>query len=326
MRSFYPWISIVCLGTALCIGCSTSDPGPAVPLTAGEVGALLKRAKDPRHFWLTEYASDQGPFFANAHRLHPGQTAVLEFTRSDENLPVIEIQNRKGDSLRALLDTTSQENWMSIEDGATFEFTPLGPSGYQAFPDHVEDIIPGYAAAGKTIVFDTLHVETPVFYLRAARGLLWPLSRHPDRTDVRAVIGCNLLRVFAYAQIDFVNERLVLSSSREYTPNVDLILAETKPDWSTGALAVEGTINGEPVTFLIDSAGAYELALPEPDTRVIRHVGIGDLVFRNVQVEPLRNLGLGMPDRPRIGLRLLSQFNIVLDNRNDKLYIERPPL
>ena len=303
-------------------GCQTPTPKETTPLSEAQLKAFLGHARDARTFWITVYQSENGPIFAGANRLHPEQVARLPFRSASEyTTPIIRLGSLE--VFDAVIDTSSRENWMDFSTGRDLHATPLAPV-CEMKPEHVKDNIPGYISVVSNLRFDELDVENAVVCMRGAFGPLGPLSRYPGKSQPECVIGCDMLRSFQVAQIDYPARVVVLSSGADYTPDTTNLIATVPLQEVAGAFAGDGVVDGEPKTVIIDSAGDFEFAMSNPPTNVLRQVSIGDLVFRKVNVVSLSELDLGLPNYPRIGNKLLSRFKVTFAPKRRLVYFERP--
>jgi hypothetical protein len=312
----------------LLAGCATTPDEHIIPLNTQQTQALFARARPPQAFGLTVYSTERGPVFAGAHRLHTGQAARMPFTGvGDADAPLIGLTARSVKEIPALLDTSSRENWIILSLAPALGIVSLaGPDPFKANAAHVYDEIGGYAGLLHKVLLDKLHVENSVFHVRAATGPLGPPARWMQDPVPQAVLGLPFLRAFSYVQLDFANRSALFSATTPYGgPVEDLFLARLPLRDVRGVLGVEGTLNGEPMTFVLDTGGAFELALNDPPEPTVRRLSAGDLIFPpNVSVQSARDLGLGDIDYPRIGRGLLSRYRVTFDFRNRFIYFERP--
>ncbi len=309
---------------ALLAGCKTPADSASPRLNEQQLRDYFSRAQDPRRLWITVYRSDDGPVFSGACRLHPEQSAQLPFVSEGSSQQIIvDFKYRAIKSYRALVDTSSSHGWMTYEAALGMDAVPLGPPAYEMIPRHIYDDISGYASAASTFVFDTVYMETPLFFTRSATGSLGPLARGADKSKPDAVLGCNMLKAFRFVQVDYPRRVLTLSSTFDYQPSTNLVgtagLRELR-----GAFAVQGVLNGQQQFILLDTAGDYEVAMKNAPDTPLRHVSIGSLVFRQVSATNSVALNLGMQDVPRIGNRLLSKFVVTFDFLKRTVYFEKP--
>ncbi len=316
------------LAVLLLAGCATPKDEPIVPFTPEQNKNLYAKARPPQTFGLTVYNSDAGPVFAGAGRLHQGDTAVRSFLGPDDSTaPLIGIHGRGDFDLPALIDTTSRNSWLTAKTGLQMGITLLaGPAPLQATAQHVYDEIGGGAGLVQKVKLDQLHMENVVFYLRSASGPLGPLARWVKDPAPLAVLGTSFLRAYSYVQLDYPNRTAFFSATARLAAPGELTLVARLPLKEVlGALAVEGTLDGQPTTFLLDTAGDFELVMHEPANATVRRLSIGDLVFPpEVQVVSSMDQGLGPIVYPRIGRQLLSRFKVSFDFRNKLVYFERP--
>lgn len=288
------------------------------------MGAFFERARDPRRYWITVYESDQGPVFAGGNRLHPSQAAEAPFMDADVPLlPVIEASASDDETVRLLLDTSAPESWLTMQVADRLGFVPFGPTAYERLPDQVIDEIPGVLGAVDTLIIKPLHIETALFCARLAWGPLGLASRAASSNPPDGVMGCNLLEAFSFVQVDYTRRRAVFSTETEYQPAEDRLMASVPLKRHRGAMAVEGRIDGRPETMVIDTAGDYALALPEPVT--VKRLSVGDVMALNLIAAEARAKNLGDPEQPRIGYEFLSRFVVTFDFKRRLVHFERPP-
>jgi hypothetical protein len=331
------WLRAAGLGLALlAAGCATENPNIIRPLKESELRSFFSRARDPRRFWITVYITEQGPVFAGANRVHraqvvkvpfqPEQTPILLFqTSAEASMPVVKFDLGTDEQHLALLDTTSARNWLDYDVAQKFDVLPVGPPAIDDKPRHVQDAIPGYASVVGKLRFEQLNVESAVVYTRAAHGPPGPLARRKPKPWPQLVLGTDLLKAFQFVQLDYPNRRAVFSATAGYTPEPDALIATVALNDIQGAFAAQGTINGQAHTFLLDSAGDFEIAMPVPPTNgMLRQVTVGDLVFRQVAAVSTPSQGLGLGKYPRIGRRLLCRFRVTFAPGQRKVFFEKP--
>ncbi|MCS6771850.1 MAG: hypothetical protein NZ740_07465 [Kiritimatiellae bacterium] len=313
----------------MCNGCVTPLPKeePTGPLSPEQIRALFKKARPPQAFGLTVYTTERGPLFAGAHRVRPEQVAVLSFAGDKSSrVPLIAVGARGDIRAVALLDTAARENWISLKRAAQFAMTPLaGSAPYEANPAHVYDEISGYAALLPRLTLGSVQVDNSILFIRAAHGSIGPLARWIQSPTPDLVLGVPFMRAFSFTTLDFPGRLAVFASGMPFpgAPE-DRLIEKVKLLEVRGALGVEGTIAGEPVTFILDTGGDFQVTMSEPKDPIIRRLSIGDLVLSNVEVTPSLDAGLGEIEYPRIGRGILSKYKVTFDFRNRLVWFERP--
>lgn len=309
-------------------GCATPRDEHIVPFTAEQRQAFFARARPPQAYGLTVYSTENGPVFAGSHRLHQGDVAMLGFEASGSaDAPVVRITARGDQHVTALLDTSSRENWVIPTAALRMGLTALsGPNPYETRAAHVYDEVGGYAGLVHKITMEELHAENIVFYTRAAFGPLGPPARWLDNPPPQAVLGTSFLRAFSYVQIDFRARLALLASTQSFkAPPAETLVAKVPLKDVRGVLGVEGLMDGEPMTFILDTGGDFELVMNDPPAPTVRRLSVGELVFpREVNVVASMEQGLGETSYPRIGRKLLARYRISIDFRNKWVYFERP--
>jgi len=312
-------------------GCVNHAPpaDPIAALTEAQIAEFYRRAADPRRFFLTaQQASEKDmPVFANANRQPDGRLALVPFDPAGRSaLPLIRGFGAADREFTALLDTSSKENWIAFDAVAPLGVTPLGPRAYRLLPGQVRDDVAGYLCVMPLARVDDLRIEALTVFARAARGPLWPLTREASTAGAGMVWGMNLLRSFAYVHFDFPNRAVLFSSETPYPSRPELLVARLPMQNVEGCLAVGGTLDGVPATFILDTAGDYELALAEPPAGLVRQISLGDWVLRNVRPVAHREKALRREEVPHIGNRLLARYRLTLDNIAQAVYVETPEL
>jgi len=318
---FFPLVSAACL--SLAVSCSTPSPEASAPLESTEKESMLKRAKAPQVFGLTAYNSDQGAVFAGIFRQHENHIGRIALS-SDANstTPVIAIN---GGEAMMLLDSSSAESWITVEAALSQRVMPLvGPTSFEKLPRHVYDTIGGFAGVMPKMIIDDLHVENALFYIRNSRGPLDGLTRWEKKPYLDGVLGADFLTSFQFVRISLRGHYIVLSATDAY-PIPGNVAATLPIVELQGGIATEVMMDGEKLQALIDIAGDFEVAMQNPAARIMRQVSLGDVVFRQVEVDSAFDLGLGTASPPRIGRQLLEKYDIVINKRGTELLLEVPP-
>jgi len=323
MKHFAPTTSVLLLLAAGCV--TTMTYTPPVPWDASRVSDLSRHARDPRMMWLTVYSSDQGPQFQGANRLHEGQGAELSFKSKDRTtLPVVFTGSITDDRIPTLLDTSAQDCWASGSAAAQLGCVALGPPLFKQQAYHLEDDIPGYLCHVSTLKLDKLHVESVLVLLRAADGPLGALDRDPEHHQAVAVLGYPFLRNFAFVQFDFPSRKIRMTSTDAYRAQPNRVLARAPIREVRGALATEGRVDGQRTLVILDSAGDFDLSIPGRPPGTVEQLELGDMVFRQVALEPGEPMRTGDAVFPRVGRGLLDHYRITLDHKTNEILFEKP--
>lgn len=275
---------------------------------------------------MTRYESESGPVFTGAHRLHQDKFAVLPFeSKRHSTVPLIEARMRGERGLPVLIDLSSPVSWIEYDTATRLGLIPLGPPGVRRVAAHVDDQVLSYLAVASRVTLDTVHVETALFYVRAARGSIGPLARGQKELETPAVLGAEFVRAFHFVQFDYPNRRVAFATSTLYQPNEDRLIASVPLRDLDGHLVLIALIGGQETPVLLDTLGDFSFAGNFIDHGTqLRQLALGDLVLRQIPVTDITTTGLGMVDVPRIGRDILSRFIITIDGRRRLVHFERP--
>ncbi len=320
------WIPVLFLAAVLG-GCAAPRGAQVEVLSERRVDAFVRRGRRPSAFFISRRDGPEGrPVWIDAHRHRTDfATTVAMVSTGPLAVPLIEARaEASGRPYRVLLDTTAAESWTGIDRARTVGFAAVGPPFYEDEPAHVADPIPGIFAAAPSVYVGLLRVDGVLFFARQTRGPLWPLTRADAAERADAILGVPFLRSFAYVQWDFPRREVVLSSGPAYEPDPEAVLAEV--DVASMARGVEFTayLDGRAQRVLLDTAGPFAVAMPDPPAPLLRQVRIGDLVLRRVRAVPTGEMNLGRPDVTRIGIEALAGYRVTLDNLRRVLVIEEP--
>ena len=84
------YLLVLAGGLAAASGCRSSKSNVVQPMPDSALRAIFAKAQDPRRYWLTPYGSEEGTYFANAHRVHPEQVVERAFISPKNSLsPVL---------------------------------------------------------------------------------------------------------------------------------------------------------------------------------------------------------------------------------------------
>lgn len=301
---------------ALLCACATEPVSRDV-----KIGGFRSKIKDPRQYWLTIRDSSRGFVVEGGHRLHPNQMVALPFLsgRSSE-VPLINFRLLGEEFYEALVDTSAGESWAELDNAFLLNLIPLGPPEIVREPLHLRDAGRGVLSLAETLRFDQLYVENALIHTLTEIG--------PDSIGRGAaphlVLGGEFLKQFRYFQINWPGRTVVLSATHPYKPDPDRLLAELPLRRLNGACVAEAVIDGRRQWTILDSAGAYDLAITGSPAAAVTQLTLGDLVFRHVRVTPHADLGLGWPNYPKIGTGLLSKFKVTVDNKLGRIFFEKP--
>lgn len=322
-RSLFP---ILLLGAAGCVTTSPEEQAQAAaPLSVDALRKLYEGAKDPRQFWITVYPSGQGPVFSGTHRLYEAQLSEFAFKTGDPTpAPVIKFRGHTTEFYQGLIDTSAADNWTDFARGLEMGAELLASPGYASRAMHVPDTVDGYLAVMDRVRLEGVNVGNALFFIRGVTRGLGPLGREVEKPEAAAVLGMRFLEPFSFVRLNFNGKMVAFSSTHPYEPPPGRLIASAPiAKDAGGALGVEGSVNGKPATIILDTAGAYHVALPDPEETEVRHIGIGGLVLRHEPCSSLGEEGLGLEEYPRVGLDILSRFVLVIDNAAGMVHFER---
>ena len=322
-------------------GCATPKTPEAVPLTQDEVDRFLAGGRDARTYGITLYPGAAGTRFEFANRPRPDRTVRLDFAAANPPFwPVVKGRSAITDPFPILLDTSARQNWATLAAARGLEYRTFAPAEGE-YADHVAAGIPGYAGVGNKLVFDKLHVESPVYYVAPAAGGLGALARAAERPELDSavaarraksaarlpvVLGAALLRNFAYVRIDFPARAVELSSTRAYKPADAAAVAANLPmlDWR-GRPAVQAALAGEPLLLVLDTAGDFDLVLPgEPASAGLTELALGPRLAAEVDIAGAADCGLPAEFPARLGLGVLADYAVTFDYKNRRVWFENP--
>ncbi len=312
----------------LAAGCASPKVEQIVPLNKEQTEALVKRARPPQMYGITAYSGDNGPVFAGACRVHEGDLAELSFLGPDNSTaPVVTLSETVKEGLPVLLDTSSRENWFTLEASQRLHWNALGaPQPYTARAQHVYDEVGGFAGVVQHMKFDALRIENVVVHSRAALGPLGPPARWVTEPAPVGVLGTTFLRSLSYATIDYPARKVLLSATKTLpAANADRLLTSVPMKDQQGTIAVEGLLDGMPTTLILDIAGDYELVMAEIPPAGVKRLIVGELYFPgNITVVTGMDQGMGPIRTARIGRRILAKYALSLDFRQRQIHFLKP--
>ena len=324
-------------------GCTTPDRLASVPLTQADVDQFLAGGRDARTYGITIYPAAAGTRFEFANRPRPERTTRLDFASPrSSHRPIVKGQSAITDPFPILLDTSARQSWATLTAAKGLEYRTFAPPEGE-YADHVAAGIPGYAGVGNKLIFDKLHVESPVYYVAPARGGLGALARAAERPDLPPalaskrekaagqlplVLGNETLRNFAYVRFDFPARAVELSSTRAYKPADTAAVVANLPmlDWR-GRPAVQAALAGEPLLLVLDTAGDFDLVLPGAAPVGGRaELALGARMAAEVEVAAAADCGLPADFPARLGLGVLADYAVTFDYKNRRIWFETPAL
>ncbi len=335
-RSSIRWfLAAVALGVA---GCASPGSLKQTPLVQDQVDRFLSGGRDARAYGITVYPDPAGSRFEFANRPHPDRAAQLNFASPKySRVPVVEARSALADAFPVLLDTSARQSWATLAAARGLEYRIFSPASGE-YADHVVADIPGYAGVGNKLVFDELHVESPVYYVAPAAGGLGSLARAAERPELApavaaarekfarrmpVVLGAAALRAFAYVRFDFPGRAVRFSSSRAYAPANAAAVVANLPllDWR-GRPAVQATLDGQALVLVIDTAGDFDLSLPGESHAETGELALG--AFDVGEVDVASHASLSLPEKfpARLGLGVLARFAVTLDFKNRRVWFE----
>ncbi len=332
-------LSAGCLGMRL--DRMALDP---VPAGQAELDAFLESGRDSRESNITLYKGPTGKaVFEFANRPWEGKAARAPFVGGKKSrLPIVEAKTALGVKFGLLVDPTARQSWCLYDSVRAMDYRPFreppdnGPVG--EYPDHVESAVPGYAGVANKIIFGTLHVESPVFYVPPAHGLLGPLARPqaapepgrgPEvqkaldraRKQAHAVMGAALMRKFSFIHVNFPARAATLASSTPYKPSGFVVAKLPLGSWRERP-TVEATLDGVPTACLVDLAGDFVLSAPGADTGAGMSLQLGHYDLGRPPVVAHEAIGLPAEGLPRIGWQLWREYAVTFDFKQSILWVE----
>ena len=327
----------VLLGTA---GCTSPGSLRQDPLTQDSLDAFLSSGRDARYYGITIYHDAAGDRFEFANRLHQDRSAEMDFrTPRSLKVPLIKARTATFVDFTFLLDTSARQNWLLLQSVEAMGYRTFAPATGE-YPDHVVSAIPGYAGVANKVVLDTLHIESPVFFVAPALGSLGPLARADelpeDEVDptwstarkrlgnrTHAVMGSALMRKFSYIRFDFTARKVRFVTHSTFPPAAASAIRAQMPmlNWR-GRPVVNAVLNGRPIQLLVDTGGDFDLSVPGEVEEPIGSLILGNLELDEVVVNSHSELGLPEDFPARIGTGILADYLLTLDYKQHIVWLE----
>lgn len=325
-------------------GCTTPEPKGQTALTQDELDRFLAGGRDARYYGITIYPDPAGARYEFANRVHQDRAAQLDFLSPRPLcLPVVRAKTATFVDCHVLLDSSARQNWLPMASAKAMDYRTFAPPTGE-YADHIVSDIPGYAGVANKLILDELHIESPIFYVPPARGDLGPLARVGERPEdelgtkalqarrslaarTHVVMGAALMRSFAYIRIDFPRRQIRFSSHATFRPTSASAVRACLPmrDWK-GRPAVQGSLGGQPLLLVIDTAGDFDLALPPDAGELEGPLTLGEWMLEDIRTAPHTELGLPEAFPARLGLGVLSRAAVTLDHKNRLVWFEGIPL
>ena len=143
---------------------------------------------------------------------------------------------------------------------------------------------------------------------------------------IPVVVGAATLRNFSFVRLDFPKRQLTLASTRTYQPPSPGSVVAALPllDWR-GRPAFQARLNGESLTFVLDTAGEFGVILPGATAAsgtLTLSAGLSESCAINTPEE--KNLPPTFP--ARVGLEVLAKYVVTLDYKTQRIWFENPAL
>lgn len=311
--------------TVLASGCATRQPPAPERLSGHEFQVFMARSKYPEMLTFELIERADGVFARKANEIKSARRAILDFESPRKSkLPVVEVETQGGKHVKMLLDTSSRKSWMSYAVSEDFDVVPVGPEPYRYTANHLRDSIPGILASAPYLRMNKTIMTSALFYVRADKATLWPVSRTYRKPKIDLVMGCGMMKAFSFIRIDYSSRIVSFVADETYPSPNDRTIASVPIVWENGAIAVNAAIDGEDQLLYIDTGGDYELARPDGSTAACGHIFIDDLVVANLSVCDAKEHRIEGREFPSIGSQLLSRFVLVIDMSRQQLHFEKP--
>jgi hypothetical protein len=296
----------------LIVGCKTLE-SETQRIPWEQQQAYLKKVKDPRVFGLSIYNTPTGPQIRGGGRLHPGRAVALEMLAEEPIRPLVHLSRNMGEQWPALLDFTSGPTWLEFELASELQARPVGEMKARMV-NLAGDDMPAVLSVVPSLRLGQMFIEHPLVYVRMATGSLGAMNRDVSEGPVQAVIGWDLLKKFDQIQFLYLMKKVLLTTTEEYEPNPERLVATLPLVKNVGLCAVRGRMNGQSGNILIDPAGDFEVAADD----AVSSLQLGEgIVLSNPTTVP-------SPGGVRIGARLLQNYQVTVCPKAGVIYFESP--
>ncbi len=309
---------------ALCVGCALRGPPNPAPLTQSDLKPLMQRSEQAEAFGIEVFETEEGVFATNVFNVKQSRTAFVPFnSRRSSSLPIFEVESRQGRKRNILIDTSSRKSWIDFGESDTFRSIPLGGHLTTFVPTHIDDDTSGLLAIIPYLRINNMVITENMFYVRADRRSLWPISRD-HRQNIDLIMGGGMLRVFAFVSLDFENRGIILSAEEPYSLEDRNPIASVPIEWHEGAIHVEASVNSKLTKLMLDTGGNFDLVMPDDEIEELDILRIGDLVILDGNLERPEDHGLSIREYGSVGLGILRRFNIIIDMYRQQIHFEKP--
>jgi len=318
-------------GTAVCLAlislasCITSKPPRPEPLSGHDLQIFMSNSRDPEMSGVELIRGSEGVFARNVYKIRSSRKVLLKFRSPRKSaLPVVKVEPRSGGGCDMLIDTSSRKSWIEFEQAEDFELVPIGPRPERYKATHLRDSINGILTMAPYLRFRKMLISDALLYVRADHATLWPISRSHDDPEVEAVMGCGMMKAFAFIVINYKDREVMLFGEDEYPVNRLDFLTSLPIEWENGAIAVDALLDGKRQKVFIDTGGDYALARPAGDTSPCKHLFLGDVAVIDPELADSKQLGIDLRDIPSIGGRILKNYVLVIDMARQEIHLQQP--
>lgn len=304
---------------------TTSSPPQADPLSGHELQVFMSNSRDPVMLGIELIQGREGVLARNVYNIKSSRKVLLKFRSPRRSvLPVVAVEPRAGGSCDMLIDTSSRKSWIGFGEAEDFELVPIGPQPERHRAGHLRDSASGILTLAPYLRFRKMLMTESLLYVRTDRATLWPVSRSHHDPQIELVMGCGMMKAFAFIVIDYKDREVMLFGEDEYPVNRDSVLATLPIEWENGAIAVDALLDGRRQKVYIDTGGDYELARPAGDRSPCGNLFLGNVAIINPEVADSKQLGIDLRALPSIGGRVLKDYILVIDMARQEIHIEQP--
>jgi len=259
-----------CLGIA--VGGCRSLPWVRMDLSGRQRAYLEAQSRTPADLGVDVSRSGEGRFrIRQVYRMSPDvrADARLKPTRAAGKLVIpIEIN---GVPMDALVDTGATFSMVEMSVARTCKLTPIGPELIELPSLTFSGIAGSVMAVANDMTIGGVRIESvPFGIMHRIPGL------QGSDTDVRVVLGHDLLRQFGQVWFEYRHRRIrLLGTAAAESPSDASVLGRQPFAFTpSGLVKVEGRLNfGEAIEVVFDSGGGFGLWLPQTMARDLQLSG-----------------------------------------------------